>query len=288
MLKKTLLILFFPAYLSANDDMQEMFIKQQKIYDQTVKKIEHNSSSHFYYENFHKSTGTIGDPVLTTRRPAKTRSVFINAPMEYSGLKFNLSMELQSLGYKLSRFSSGETEKLELNDEELMLITKYTELTIPKKNQSQINISKANARDAGERLKDESKKQLNASKEPWNNRLEYNVSLSLDGSMVHKGLPVVYFSWYTDYCPGPSVLVQKVMMVNNQNVKFSGLCQSYSEGKHIYIQAVTPEGREYVIEQFKKKNWVTVSNIDAGRLYEIKFWAKGFTDAYKELGVDAI
>lgn len=98
-------------------------------------------------------------------------------------------------------------------------------------------------------------------------------------SISKGGKPFVYIVNFDKDCEGSdsNIIRHDPLLINGVLTRFNQYC----EGTRRYFLPASDAGREHIINEFKKKNFVEVAAHDGK--YKFLFSAKGFTDAYNKV-----
>lgn len=114
---------------------------------------------------------------------------------------------------------------------------------------------------------------------------EYMVRDSINGnlhalmSVSKAGTPYVYIFMYDSDCEKDegNIIPHNPLKINGVLTRYNQYC----DGSRRYFLPATDAGREYLISEFKKKNFVEVATHDGS--FRALFSAKGYTGVYNKV-----
>ncbi|ELA9391957.1 hypothetical protein P7M43_04610 [Vibrio parahaemolyticus] len=104
------------------------------------------------------------------------------------------------------------------------------------------------------------------------------------------GYQRMYIRWEPESCEVKKTPEKVILKIEGQNVSFYAFCNAYTDSKGHYLNAtpISEKGAKFVVDQFKKKTWVTIYGFTGTDVKEVKFWANGFTKAWDSAGGNAL
>ncbi|HBH7883345.1 hypothetical protein [Vibrio parahaemolyticus] len=266
-------------------------VSAQSLEEVTKQVIHHEDAynSSYTYTNFY-TLKFEGKNEYTTKinNQFKAKTSLYSISLEEKERLQDIEINIILLQLSLEKVYDGETDSIFYSNPSetiLTLIDKYTNIKLPSPpytNGLRVNVTEKEAKTALDDLDKILKNIQNKFA-----TTDYSVEIAPSRS----GKQNLYFFWDSKDCViNKEKIDRKVFNVNGQNVNFLVFCETYkdSDKKYISATAASDKGAEFVINQFKLKSWVTLSNIDSDKLDKIKFWANGFTKAWNSAGGDAL
>ncbi|MER0326215.1 hypothetical protein [Vibrio vulnificus] len=280
MKKSLLLSLLFPVCVSAQtlEEVTKQVIYHEAAYD---KSYTYNNFYTFKFEGKNQYNTKINEQF-------KAKTSLYNISLEEKNRLQFIETDIVILTLVLEEVYDGKKDFIYYSNPSettLTLIDKYTSIKLPPKpytNGFRVDVTEKQAKMALDDLEvilDNIRNKTSTT--------DYSVEIAPSRS----GKQNLYIFWDSKDCiVNNDKIDKKVFKVNGQNVSFLVFCENYknSDKKYISATAASDKGAEFVINQFKAKSWVTLSNIDSDKLDKIKFWANGFTKAWDSAGGDAL
>lgn len=280
MKKSLLLALLLPLTISAQtlEEAKKQVISQEPAYDGS-----------FSYKNFYVVSYEDKKQYFTQiDEKFKAVTSLYNISLKEKYLLQSIKEELIFLKINLEWVYDGKKDFIYYSNPSevtLEIIDKYTDIKLPPPpyvNGLRVDVTEKQAKmtlDDLEVFLDNIRKKTQTT--------DYSVEIAPSRG----GKQNLYFFWDSKDCiVDKDKFDKKVFKVNGKNVNFIVFCHNYknSDEKYISATALSEQGAEFVINQFKTNSWITLSNINSDKLDKVKFWANGFTKAWDSAGGDAL
>ena len=120
-----------------------------------------------------------------------------------------------------------------------------------------------------------------------------NLTMFFNYFIINDGMrPVCNYNKTKDFNNEGQHVIEgtSVHKFNNQPVKMTGFCVGETEQTPplVYFRPQTDEGLEFIVQQFKDRNSVTIETSLGEEFKKIKFTAKGFTKYWDSNNIEAL